>query len=38
MESVGLAHGAHPAEILAPCRPLIVVRSIADLRVWLSDQ
>jgi phosphoglycolate phosphatase len=38
VESVGLAHGAHPAEILAPCRPLIVVRSIADLRVWLSDQ
>jgi phosphoglycolate phosphatase len=36
VDAVGVGYGAHEAEFLKTCKPLAIVHSVAELRVWLS--
>jgi phosphoglycolate phosphatase len=35
VDSVGVSYGAHEADFLETCKPLVIVHSVAELRAWL---
>jgi phosphoglycolate phosphatase len=35
VDSVGVSYGAHEADFLETCKPLVIVHSVAELRGWL---